>query len=138
MKVSIFFLTLFSATLFADPCEPRCSWLCDDPVCPAECSIQCPSPLCPSPQCPDPDCTCASFEEARLSFCPGPLESACPTCTAKIKGQNCHNSEGERCSCNATCSVNGCFWQCQSPQYCPEPRCELQCEQPVCEGGKTF
>lgn len=118
-------------------CHPQCTWQCDDPACPAICEANC-TDTCPTSSCDNAGCTCESFSEAKLNNCTPPLESACPTCEAIQSGINCQKNNGQECSCNISCELTSCTWDCQTPSNCPKPKCELQCEEPTCQKSDVF
>lgn len=103
-----------------------CSWACDDPVCHPVCYSRCEPPLCTT-QCMGPGiCLYEPHCEIR---CDSNVTVAdqCPLCETIC--QPLHTS----CSgCSPLCQAPNCSWVCVKPGYCPQPRCELQCEAPVC------
>lgn len=118
--MSILFLLLFSFVLST----PQCSWMCDDPVCPAICE-----PLCE-------ETACQLFPQGYAQFARPDCETRCNT-TGADPSQECPRCEtvckAPRCSphCQIQCGPPRCAWQCRKPE-CPHPRCELQCEMAAC------
>lgn len=126
------FLALACSYLFAHPshgCHPECTWVCDDPVCPALCQANCFG-SCPN-TCEN-DCSCSLFSDPVKQNCTPPLETPCTTCQASQKGLNCSDTNNRSCECNLSCELP-CSWDCQTPSNCPKPKCELKCEKPACE-----
>jgi hypothetical protein len=100
-------------------CHPECSWLCDDPICLAECMIVAEPPQC---TCENPLIIPVCSVECPPSQCE--LDQ-CPVCQTS-------------CTPNTSCGQIQCqqtltSWACRKPSSCPQPRCELMCEKPACE-----
>lgn len=98
-------------------CHPQCSWMCDDPVCNAECKAV-TTPLC---ECSDANYT----PDCHLECAPDACESiACPPCQTICDPSSCPGT----ISCQEAISK----WACRKPSNCPAPKCELQCQAPTC------
>lgn len=129
-----------------EPGFPLCTWQCDDPACTAvcepvckdaDCQIQCgPPPSQPNcnctTKCDEPECEVrCPTDMCETEHCP-PCETVCEpaTCTTSCKkinpsGPDCQNLPP---TCSPLCEAPQCAWNCQKPQFCPKPNCELQCE----------
>lgn len=129
--------------------SPECSWLCDDPQCPAICDPVCEPPRCHT-SCQEvinpPNCTCqAKCEKPECEIkCPdsGCEVDGCPACTTICKDPHCvvvcepnegntSGCEAPTPQCGAQCDAPNCDWKCHKPA-CPKPKCELECEEPRC------
>lgn len=116
--IFLLLITLSSAA----GCHPLCSWLCDDPTCPAVCQPICSQPACQFNQTCGYSPVCSvrcPADQCESDSCP-----ACETICADPPSLDCGVIE---------CEITTCSWQCRKPLHCPYPRCELQCEHPACE-----
>lgn len=136
MKLRVFLLLALYHQSSNSQCHPECTWQCSDPICPALCEINC-NEGCSTTACDNAGCTCSSFIDTSINNCPAPLDSPCPVCDVTEKGQGCQNLQGDSCQCELSCEQY-CTWDCQTPNNCPKPTCELQCEKPACEANNDF
>jgi len=125
------FIILLCLTIaFAFAANPECRWACDDPVCPAHCVPVCAAPRCQI-QC-DPGHSCPFSVPSCTTRCPldqSPADN-CPQCETVCSPVNCPG-------CHPLCEATVCNWHCTKPAMCVQPRCELVCERPACEGNVT-
>lgn len=40
--------------------------------------------------------------------------------------------------CQNLCEATNCGWECSKPTNCPQPKCELMCEQPTCRAANAM
>lgn len=124
-------LLLLSIFKYSFGCHPECTWQCDDPVCPADCTIHA-GPLNCTVMCSDnghycypPRCT----HECLDNVCETDM---CPICSILCEAPRCRFVPlGVRCE--TMCSQGMFSWSCKKPKNCPYPKCELMCEKPACE-----
>lgn len=107
-----------------------CSWECDDPVCPAECTAVCQQPSC-HVECltGDPTLVCNPIECNTLCGTDQDVLNTCPLCEVICQDLRCLPGY----SCQILCEEIQCAWECTKPILCAYPRCELECQQPACE-----
>jgi hypothetical protein len=117
--------------------NPQCFWQCDNPICYAECSAVCKPPICHI-QCliGDPQLVCNPLNCDILCGTDQDILNSCPLCDVECQELRCLPGF----SCEILCEEIDCAWNCQKPQTCPYPRCELQCNPPACEfsGSNTL
>lgn len=105
--------------IYAVVAQPQCRWLCDDPVCSANCWAKCAEPNCVY------NCSRTDIPECRV-YCPAAnntlCSDSCPACETK-----CEPVTG----CDILCEAPSCGWQTSKGQ-CRRPQCELMCERPAC------
>lgn len=133
----MYYLYLISAFCFSISiaCHPECSYMCDDPVCPAECYAKGYAPKCS-----------LSCNNSYI-----PIQGQCNyKCTTVVNSTN--SCETDSCPmaeiictnlfctnlphgilCNILCEAPTAGWVCNKPKNCRKPICELQCEKPACE-----
>ncbi len=117
---------LATALILAQSAAPKCSWMCDDPVCEAVCKPVCQQPSCvfSLASCPLPpscaaDCTNAVYDGL-----------TCPECATRCAPSTCANA-------SIACEPPQCSWDCVKPKTCRRPVCELSCEKPTCSSNTT-
>ena len=143
-------LSVVSSTSTETQCHPQCSWKCDDPHCPAICDPVCEPPKCHTScaepknaicdvKCEKPECEIKCPDESCETI-------GCPACTTTCKPLHCvshcqildpngpSHCQAPIPECSTSCEPIKCDYKCHEP-VCPEPICELQCEQPspVCQ-----
>lgn len=118
--------------VLASACHPECSWMCDDPVCPADCIPVCEAPIC-TPSCQNPANEAHCSKPHCWVHCPEDMceDEMCPQCEVKCT-PNSISCRNHTAVCVPLCEALSCSWSCVKPD-CPKPRCELQCAQPACE-----
>jgi hypothetical protein len=124
------FLFLFVNTIVGQALgnPPNCTYTCDDPICPADCSIKCQAPDCTSnctSTCSPPVCFTQCLPLAEQS-----IVDSCPLCETNCLPLQCNPVNA---SCAILCQAVSCGWVCKKPTNCPQPVCQLNCEQPACE-----
>jgi hypothetical protein len=122
-------------------CHPECRWACDDPMTLAVCS----------PVCDPVDCTIVWRDTGNniVSTPPGcdfaiDAKVVCPEDMCEI--DNCPACENEvqplpTCpgfTSTITCAPTNCSWDCQKPLNPTMINCELQCQTPSCDNGRSY
>jgi len=124
------FKALVASTLLTARGAPRCSWMCDDPVCEAVCTPVCEQPQCQCfvPATGTPQCT---VNPTCSTSCNTTYNGACPDCQTQC-------SASQLCeTCDIVCPPLSCAWDCMKPTNCRQPVCELACEMPICSANIT-
>jgi hypothetical protein len=117
--------------------KPRCSWMCDDPICDAICT-----PICKPLDCHivvlnpnNDDLSSFNVNNTRCQIqCADPIydniniKSSCPQCQPLCERPICPSGGYE---CETVCKYTECNWNCIKPN-CPKPTCELMCEIVAC------
>lgn len=155
-------LVVFSAAT-TDQCHPVCAWQCDSSQCDAICQPVCESPVCAVQCAADAEIVTdsnASLSENNTVIDDADLQDASngvacnqPDCKIVCPSEACEFGECPRCSttCEALqCSGSGnidcavvcepviCAWHCMPPEDCPEPTCELVCDESACASSVTL
>lgn len=110
--------------------NPTCHWVCDDPVCEAVCTPICQPTVC-NYICPgSPSAFC--YQPACWTSCAGAIFNAteCPACETQCGELQCIPSTA---TCQIQCQPPECSWSCVKPLNCPQPTCQLQCENYACQ-----
>lgn len=116
-----------------EKCHPKCHWNCGSALCDDKCKPACKPPKCAT-ACEQVDMTMCkrTCEEPKcMVVCPkkNPCESGeCPACTTVCDKPKC-TFACKGSFCQSQCSAPVCEWQCD-PSGCPEPACQLECEDP--------
>jgi len=133
-------LLLLVETIRAD-CHPVCSYECNNPQCFADCSPVCKPPLCQA--CNNVSgslvgCTTVAAGVCSISCPEDQCENdGCPACETQ-----CDSSRACRwlgyAQCVLQCAETQCAWQCERPNNCPTPFCELYCDPPACQNSSAL
>lgn len=138
LSLSLLLLSsLFVLASVIDAHVPLCSYMCDDPVCPAICE-----PICEAPRCsifsnmtlaldvepPECETICRSGANDACN-----LGEGCPVCETRCKRPFCGTGVAW---CQIECEAPICMCQCRKP-VCPVPKCELQCQLHPCDNGAS-
>lgn len=112
---------------------PECRYACDDPISTADCHPVCRSPRCQT-DCPfeltaGQRALLAPLCRVRCPFGDQLPTDACPSCEVVCAPPPTVASSG----CSILCEALDCGWECKLPANPPHIRCQLQCEQPVCQ-----
>lgn len=69
-------------------------------------------------------------------MCPS---DSCPQCETVCDPPQCFNQQTYQMyhGCQNLCEATNCGWECSKPTNCPQPKCELMCEQPTCRAANA-
>jgi hypothetical protein len=121
-------------------CHPQCRYFCDDPVCNATCVPKCLPPACVI-QCDTNSSSIKCYAPSCHVRCPPDMceSDACPSCETVCEPPQCFDQQTYQKydGCQNLCEATSCAWECSKPLNCPQPRCELMCEQPACRASSA-
>lgn len=108
----------------------ECRWMCDDPVCKAECFPACKPSRC-QVQCLEGH-TCTGVVPT-CSTQPLNVLEQLPSENCPVAEVRCNALPASCSGCQPLCEPPECSWICRKPGVCRAPTCQLACERPACE-----